>query len=222
MLLVVGGAQDTELRAAIDRLGPGRAVLLSAADLSTPGWKLSPQNPDSGEVVASGAPLAVAAIGAVLVRRQAVYQQELTHVHPDDRAYAAAEMTALLAWWLRALKVPVLNRPSNSVLCGPAWREEQWRLFATRQGLAAASAARSSDLLTETSVAAWSVSVVGPQAFGDAPHAQKAAAIRLADKAKTPLLRVRFDAGGAVMGADCFPPLTPDVIEAIAAWSGPA
>ncbi len=189
---------------------------MDAADLSRPGCCLSLRDPGGGTVVAGGVIVPVTAISGVLVRRQAVYSQELPHVHEDDRAYVAAEMTALLAWWLHALAVPVFNRPSGAMLSGPGWRAEQWRHFAASRGIPAAAVDRSSAEPVSPPPAACAVVVFGGRALTDTPACLATAAVALAAAAALDLLQVWFDEAGAVLGADGFPPLTPALVTAIA------
>jgi hypothetical protein len=220
MLLVVGSARDVEARTAVDQFGPDHAVLLDAADLSRPGWRLSLKAPRTGAAIASGRLLPVEAISGVLVRRLAVYPQELPHVHADDRPYVAAEMTALLAWWLRALDLPVLNRPSAGGLCGPAWRTEHWRDVAARQQIPAAPVNRSSIGPRSVASPTTEVVVVGTTIIGEAPVGLQTHARRLAAAAGVTLFRAWFDTDGVLLGADCFPRLTPAVVGAIGAMVG--
>jgi hypothetical protein len=220
MLIVVGGARDAEARAAVDQLGRDRAALLDAADMSRPGWRLSPHAPRSGRVVAAGRAVAVEAIEAVLVRRLAVHPQELTHVHADDRDYVAAEMTALLAWWLCALAVPVLNRPAAGALCGPAWRPEQWCVFAARNGVPAIVMERSCSLALPPEPATAQAVVVGKRVLGDAPASVRQSARTLAKAAGLELMSAGFDAHGALVAASALPRLTPEIVGAIASEVG--
>jgi hypothetical protein len=217
MLLVVGGAHDAEARAAVDQLGGDRAALLDASDLSRPGWRLSPQTPRTGQIVASGRCMPVEAVKGVVVRRLAVHPQELAHVHEDDRAYVAAEMTALLAWWLSALAVPVLNRPAAGALCGPGWRPEQWRAFAARRGIPAVMIERTCTLAPPPQRAAAEAVVVGGVVLGDVPPAFGETARALAQAAGLELMSVAFDAHGALLAASGLPRLTPAIVTAVAA-----
>jgi hypothetical protein len=117
LLLVVAGAADDEARAAAAALGT-QAILLEPRDLSRPGWSLRPGR-TGGHIVAGGRHVDVEAISGVLTRRTAIYPEELTHVAETDRHYVAAEMTALLVWWLGTLPARVLNRPGCGAICGP-------------------------------------------------------------------------------------------------------
>jgi hypothetical protein len=72
----------------------------------------------------------------VVVRRPAVAAEELPWIALDDRHYVGAEINAFLVAWLSALPCPVLNRPTATSLCGPAWSQTYWQVAATRAGIA--------------------------------------------------------------------------------------
>jgi glutathione synthase/RimK-type ligase-like ATP-grasp enzyme len=90
------------------RAGP---ATLSARDLSTPGWQLDPLRPSEAIVVVGGRPISVDAIGSVTVRNAAVRSETLVWIDPDDREYAAAEMTAALTTWLGTFAGVIDRRP---------------------------------------------------------------------------------------------------------------
>ena len=217
MLIVVGGARDAQIDRLIRRLGPDRAVRMDVTDLSATGWRLGTDDRGDGVVVAGGRPLPVAQVSGVLVRRLAIYPQELTHVHEDDRAYVAAELTAMLMWWLTVLEVPVLNRPARGVLCGPFGRPEPWLALGAQLSLAVVSEIRTRDLRPAPAPPHWTVSLVGDAAIGAAPRNVIAAARRLARGAGATVLQAGFDAEGRLTAADSFPPLDEPVIDAVAA-----
>jgi hypothetical protein len=85
--------------------------------------------------VVDGQVVAVEEISGVLIRLPYVFEQELLHIVPGDRAYVAAEMQAFLISWLSRLKCPVLNRPTPSYLLGPNWRPQQWVYTAAQVGI---------------------------------------------------------------------------------------
>jgi len=138
MLVVVASSWDEAARALVERWAPYEAGLLTVDDLSTAGWAYYLEDPDHSRAVIGGRVVATGDICGVLTRLPAVTEQELATIVADDRAYAAAEMTAFLTSWLSRLKCPVLNQPSASCLCGPSWRPEQWMLAASRLGLSVA------------------------------------------------------------------------------------
>jgi hypothetical protein len=219
MLLIVGGSNDAEARSAVAHLnrrpGPQRAALLDAADLSHPGWRLLAKDPHRGSIVAEGKVLPVSDLTGVLVRRLAVYPEELHHVHADDRAYVASEMTALLAWWLRVVPVPVLNRPASGMLCGPARRPEQWRVAARGLGFSVAPLRREATRPPILPAIHTEIVAVGEEIVGEAPQAQADCVLALSRDANVALLYAGFDEFGALVIAHALPRLSVEVIEAV-------
>lgn len=135
MLVVVASTWDEAARTLVERWEPYGAGLLTVSDLSTAGWRHHLGDPDRSRAVVGGRVVATGDISGVLTRLPAVTEQELSAIVAEDRAYAAAEMTAFLTYWLSTLKCPVLNQPSSSCLCGPSWRPEEWALAASRLGM---------------------------------------------------------------------------------------
>lgn len=219
MLIIVGGAEDAEAKEAVAILGPGRAALMTARDLSRPGWHLAGIPLQAGTVVAARERLPTDAITGVLVRRMAVYPQELTHVTEGDRDYVASEMTAALTWWLGATPVPVLNRPGGAVLCGPGWQSERWLARAVTLGIPVLPRrhevpARCPAPLTPLVQAV----VVGETVLGEVSDELADRARRLARVAEVTLLCAVFDGSGAdarLADAHTLPRLTAEVVEAI-------
>jgi hypothetical protein len=140
MIAILGSRLDSEasdLCAAWTGYG---AALLSAEDLTSPGWEFRPADPASGTAVIAGQRVRVGDIRAVLTRRPAVLAQELLHMAPGEREYVSAELNAFLVAWLHALPCAVVNRPTTRSLSGPAWNDKQWRIAAGRAGIECAEA----------------------------------------------------------------------------------
>jgi len=223
MLVVIAAAHDEEAAAAVAAWGDGRAVLLQPRDLSQPGWSLVPGKA-GGSFVAAGQTIAVEAISGVLTRRLAVYPQELDHVTPEDRIYVAAEMTALLTWWLGTLAAPVLNRPGGGALCGPGFRTEQWLALAAALGMAVVPIARAvPGPLPPAAPPAAEVVVVAGTVVGMVSSALAKRACQLARAAGAALLWAGFDdpgRRGRLVTAHAMPRLAPPLIEALARYAG--
>jgi glutathione synthase/RimK-type ligase-like ATP-grasp enzyme len=97
---------------------PGGATTMTARDLSTPGWRLDPLRPEVATAVIGGCAVTAGEIASVTVRNAAVRRATLAWIAPDDRAYAAAEMTATLTAWLGVLPSPVDPRPLRPLPLG--------------------------------------------------------------------------------------------------------
>jgi hypothetical protein len=197
VLLVLASASD-QIAAAFTRASAGRARLVTAADLSTPGWLATVPARGAAVAAVGGEQVPSAALDGVLVRLDLVRPSELGHIVPADRAYVAAEMTAFLRYWLSLLDCPVLNPPGGACLSGPGWPAEQWLHAAAGAGLAARTATPGQPL--------EHVTVVGDRVLG--PAWLHAIARTLSRAAGTPLLEVTVQhgpAGAAVIGANPWP-----------------
>jgi hypothetical protein len=238
--LVLAGRHDAAARALVERWGPARAALVTPADLSRPGWAHSVgRGGDGAAAVAGGRVLAADEIDGAVVRVAAVPAGELGHVRAEDRAYAAAEMTAFLLAWLDACPCPVVNRPTPGCLNGPPWREAQWAHAAAAVGLPVAAAGRGAageagaptgrDGAGEAGAPSGRdgagevvATVVGERCLGEAHPRRADQARRLAARAGVDLLAVRFGGAGPdapFLGADVWPDVAdPAVADALDAW----
>ncbi|HEX5270507.1 MAG TPA: hypothetical protein VFW33_08485 [Gemmataceae bacterium] len=227
MRLVLAGCYDAAARALVERWGPARTALVTPADLSRPGWahSVGPGGAD-GAAVVGGRVLAVDELDGVVVRIAAVPAGELGHVRAEDRAYAAAEMTAFLLAWLDACPGPVVNRPTPGCLNGPPWREAQWAhaagavdlpVAAGRDGVGEEGAPTAGDGAGEVVT-----TVIGEQCLGGAHPRRADQARRLAARAGVDLLAVRFGGAGPdapFLGAGVWPDVAdPAVADALDAW----
>ncbi|MDQ4214740.1 hypothetical protein [Microbacterium capsulatum] len=94
---------------------------------------------------------AVVEVGPLTIERPALVINRMTtppdaawrSAVPGEREYAAAELTAFVLSWLRALDCPVRNRPEPVCLAGPAPHPQLAQLFAQRSGLACGEGIRS-------------------------------------------------------------------------------
>jgi hypothetical protein len=114
--------------------------LLSAEDLSRPGWAFEVPARAGGACVANSRVVPHAEVTGVLTLRPRVFPEELAHVASADRAYVAAEMTAILLAWLVTRRCPVINPPSARSLAGPDWPASRWRHEAAHLGIPLAPA----------------------------------------------------------------------------------
>jgi hypothetical protein len=221
MFLIIASRFDLAARQLVARWATQGATLLTPDDLSRAGWRWSSGDPRSSTLVASGQRLPAAEVTGVLTRLPGVYEQELEHIVPDDRAYVAAEMTAFLRAWLAELTCPVLNRPTATCLSGPAWRSEYWTATAARLGCAVVPVRRRTELdrpaaLHEPSAPGLSVTVVGERCFGTADEVLSGQARQLATAAGVDLLGIQFErsqeATARFVGATLWPALTADAV----------
>ena len=223
--LVLAGCHDAAARALVERWGPARTALVTPADLSRPGWAHSiGGGGDGGAAVAGDRVLAADKLDGVVVRIAAVPAGELGHVRAEDRAYAAAEMTAFLLAWLDACPCPVVNRPTPGCLNGPPWREAQWAHAAAAVGLPVAAPGRdgAGEEGTPTGrdgAGEVVATLVGERCLGGAHPRRADQARRLAARAGVDLLAVRFGGAGPdapFLGAGVWPDVAdPAVADAL-------
>lgn len=124
MLVVVTSSSDPEL--ALLKSRPGIALIVPA-HLSEPGWIYEVGRGERTQIITSKGTVSAKDISGVLTRTQRAWPAELPHIHPEDREYVAAEMTAFLAGLLNELPCPVLNPPAANSWWGPPWTTEHWQ-----------------------------------------------------------------------------------------------
>jgi hypothetical protein len=173
VILVVHRETDEDAHRLISARSSHDCVGLSPTDLSYEGWSVSHPQSVEDSFVASGDTHKTQCVSGVLNRLDAISPADVAHIHSEDRSYVAAEMQALLAYWLTALGNRVLNRPSTTTLLGPSWTQEQWLHAAAAVGipvveLDVADGAPDAPLLKSEMV-----TVVGTQAFGGSERTQR-------------------------------------------------
>jgi hypothetical protein len=202
--LILAHAGDAPARRLAARWGDG-AMLLTPGQLYTRSWEL---RLDTGGAARStvrwpgsgGRPQ----IEAVVCRLGGIGPAELGRVRPEDREYAAAELTAFLFAWLSACPCPVLNPPGTGSLNGPGWQAEHWLRAAAQAGLPVREthrlvmpgtpAAAMPPPMREPSAA--EVILVAGECLGPVSAANQQKLRDLSDAAGTPLLRVALDGAG--------------------------
>ena len=203
MIVVVASAHDPRARDLVAYWGAGRAALLSAEDLSRPGWAFEVPTGERGACVAGNRVVPDAEITGVLTLRPRIFAEELAHVAAADRTYVAAEMTAILLAWVATRRYPVVNAPSARSLAGPDWPAARWRHEAARLGipLADAGAPASSEI----------VFICG-QAFGSEDVRFRGRLAALAQAACCEALAGSFTATGGLISATPWPPLVTEAV----------
>ncbi|WP_406389674.1 hypothetical protein [Streptomyces sp. NBC_00887] len=236
MILVLASRRDGGARRLVNAWGPGQARLLTADDLSSPGWSIRTEDPSSSRAVVQGEVITVGELTGVVTRLPAVTSHEVRRIQPEDRDYAASEMTAFLNYWLSVLPCPVLNPPVPTGLCGPGWRSEQWVMVARRLGipvrprsrdvqpyLRAASGGRASSgkgtHAPPVGRAGFQVAVIGGRCIGGGEHILAEYAEALATAAGVPALTAFFDKHGSEVRfvdahpwTNAFDPQVPDAM----------
>jgi len=224
VIVIIAGQQDEAARFLAARWKACDARLLTPRDLSIAGWRHQPHPGRDYTAVVDGRTVSGAEITGVLTRLSYVPEYELMHVVEHDRAYVAAEMTALLSSWLTGLTCPVLNRPTPTYLSGPAWRREQWVHFAAHLGVPVCPVHRNARRTVDPDAKDSShpdnlVAVVAGHCFGAPNRTVADHARRLATAAGVDLLAAHFtrvEGTYKLAGADLWPDVTlPGVTDAI-------
>ena len=112
-----------------------RIVVLQPADLCSAGWRFDPADPGDARLIADGTVHRVSELRAIVCALPVVTPAMLPLVHEEDRAYVAAELTALLNAVLATARCPVLNPPQGGCLSGPSWPPETWAVLAHQVGI---------------------------------------------------------------------------------------
>lgn len=196
MIVILASLYDISARQLAERWTAYGACLLTAEDISKPGWRYHLANPSVSTAVINGRPIAVSEIDGVVTRLPWVTQADLPHIVSADSAYVAAEMSAFLIFWLSELSCPILNRPTAGSLNGPSWRREQWVANAARAGLRIRSENRHLSLTSaatpqERQVKS-TVTVVGDRCLGRADSSLLERSRYLAEIANVDFLGIQF------------------------------
>lgn len=197
VLLVLAHASDAGARELVGRWSDVGARLVTGADLGRAGWRHDPAEPERDVAVAEGEEVSAVAVTGILTCWRHVLPADLPHLVRADRAFAAAECSAMLSAWLAARRCPVVSPPQAGSLSGPAWGPERWLAEAARCGLHrqpltaphAAPAEEDPAAATVTAVAGRVVDSAGP-----IDRRRTAAVLRLAAASGVVALRVSFDA----------------------------
>jgi len=178
---------------------PARALAAAwpggAATLATPGdflraawrWRLRP----TGAITAQG-PAWLTAPAGVLCLLEAVTAADLPIIAPEDREYAAAELSAFLSAWLYTLPCRRLNPPSLTALNGER-HALLWRAHAQEAGLQTLplEAADPEAAYAPPAVPATTITAIAGTILGGTAKTQ-AAILRLAGRAGLPMLQATF------------------------------
>jgi hypothetical protein len=143
MFLVLCSSNDYAARWAFEglgHLGVAPLELITSEDLAysrfwehrvgTASTSVRLSLPDGRTICSSG-------VTGALNRLLSAPQELVNHARPNDRDYAAQELSSFYLSWLRALPGTVINRPTPQGFCG-RWRHtSEWALLAQRAGLPA-------------------------------------------------------------------------------------
>lgn len=135
--LILAGAHDVSAHV----VGAGlaarghRVVSAGLAELSVARWHHVPERDGTTVELPDGRCLDDRRIGVVLHRLDALLPPAFAHATPDDRDYAAAEFSALIASWLHGLAAPVANLPAGENAWAASLHPLGWHALAAAHGL---------------------------------------------------------------------------------------
>jgi hypothetical protein len=201
VIVVLANRSDDSALALVER-AQGDASLLTARDLSVPGWRHSPTGGDETAVI-GGRRIARSEITAVLTRLPAIAPAALAHIDPSDREFVASEMNAFLLSWLSRIECLVVNRPTAGSLMGPAWSRERWLVEGCRAGFEPFS--RTAPVQMMPPVPTRMVVVIGDACVGDVPLRLGARALELARRGGVTLLGICVDDRDRLIAVEPFP-----------------
>ena len=219
---IVGSAFDHSAVEFAARWRSHGARLIDVDDLSTRGWSVRPGCSHGSTAVLDGSVVPCDEIVGVITTRPAVLEQELRNVVPADRIYVAGEMSAFLLAWLSGLSCPVINPPTATCLCGPAWPIERWLNVASSLRIPINPAFLLAKLhgTGPDSVPQCATSVLDDAASVDADECLLVYTGALARAAGTAFLTATFDSNqpdGRLLYANCVPDLSSPAITALLA-----
>ena len=208
-LLLLARAHDTSVRALQQQAG-SRLVHATIAELSRPGWLYAGGSPERATACAGGRRIEAGQIAAVLCRIAHVTPTDLPTLHPEDREYAAAEMTAFLRAWLAQFEGRVINEPTWMSLAGPAWHPMHWGRLVSKLGIPVTLAAATPDQLV-------TATVIGTEVLGidDPSLIEYSRLIALHVNARALSIRFIHDGEWRFHSADSRPTLDQECSEAL-------
>jgi hypothetical protein len=135
VILVIAGDGDAGAEALVAELAPLPATAVGCLDFVAGRSSLRHPDFDASTLTVGGCRLSVGAITGVVNALAAVVPAALTVYDVEEREYQAAELHALLVYFLTALRCPVINRPSRLGLVGPVLNPLGWFHLARAAGL---------------------------------------------------------------------------------------
>jgi hypothetical protein len=138
MILILASMADTH---AVSFAGEfsGAASVLTSNDLARGPLRLFHPDFARSTITVDGRAISVREISAVLNLLPAVMARELVMYAEEERSYQAAEMRALLIFFLSSLSCMVINRATPMSFSGPVQNPAAWLAVAQGAGIPLAS-----------------------------------------------------------------------------------
>jgi hypothetical protein len=146
MILVLSSIID-EAAAAFARelASDATASLITCTDLACAALNLHHPTFDASTITVTGETISVGRLAGVVNLLPVVLPDELIFYDEAEREYQAAEIHALLTFFLSSLPCPVINRATATSLTGPFHNPLGWRQLARSLGIAVSRIAMRSD-----------------------------------------------------------------------------
>jgi len=198
MLLVLASIVDAAAAAFAEQLADAAAVsVITCRDLAEHATNLRFPGFEASSLTVRGQVLPVATITGVINLLPAVFPGELVFYPPEEQEYQASEFHALLAFFLTALAVPVVNRASALSLNGPFANPLGWHHLARDLGLPVAAIRLDSDhfinpFAVPAGAEAVEASCLGGQLIAPSGGAAGAHTLALARAARVEYLRAVY------------------------------
>lgn len=134
MILILASMADTHA-VSFAREFSGAASVLTCNDLARGPLRLFHPDFARSTITVEGRAISVGEISAVLNLLPAVMARELLMYAEEERAYQAAEMRALLIFFLSSLSCTVINRATPLSFSGPVQNPAAWLAVAQGAGI---------------------------------------------------------------------------------------
>jgi hypothetical protein len=140
VILVLASIVDEAAASFARELASGAAAaLVTCAALASAPLNLHHPHFDASTITVGGESISIGRIAGVVNLLPAVFPDELFFYDEEERAYQAAEIHALLTFFLSSLPCPVINRPTAASLTGPFLNPLGWRQLTRSLGIPAVS-----------------------------------------------------------------------------------
>jgi len=141
MVAFIGSGLDVAARQALGAWPEGSAIWIALEDITGPGWRIDPADPAGSVLRAGGKTVRVSELTGVVMTMDLVHAELLHTIVPEDRAYLAQEIEALLTVLCAMVNGPVVNAPFRA---GYQRRRlaEEWAAEAARSGISCTHASQ--------------------------------------------------------------------------------
>ena len=224
MILVLASVIDAAAASFATELAAGTAAsLMTCADLASAPLALRHPDFETSTITVDGKTTAVTAIRGVVNLLPVVFPSELVFYDEEEREYQAAELHALLTFFLSSLACPVLNRATAASLTGPFPNPLGWRQLARKEGIPVTNIEMSSTkfanpFVVPSGAQSFEVTCLGGRVLGPPRPELDLWTLRLASLGGVEYLRAVYTCAGSdksrLLSASTVPDVTSTLIRA--------